>query len=33
MNIAVGTGWPGWPDASTVFPADMLVDWFKYIPA
>ena len=33
MNIAVGGPWPGPPDASTPWPATMLVDWFKYEPA
>ena len=32
LNIAVGGDWPGPPDASTQFPATMLVDWFKYVP-
>jgi len=26
LNVAVGGGWPGSPDASTVFPQEMLVD-------
>ena len=29
MNLAVGGYWPGNPDASTVFPQDMLVDWVR----
>ncbi len=29
LNLAVGGDWPGAPDASTVFPADMLVDWVR----
>jgi beta-glucanase (GH16 family) len=29
MNLAVGGDWPGSPDASTVFPASMLVDWVR----
>lgn len=33
FNIAVGGPWPGPPDASTPFPATMLVDWFRYTPA
>jgi len=32
MNIAVGGPWPGPPDATTPWPATMLVDWFKYEP-
>ena len=32
LNIAVGGPWPGPPDASTQFPATMLVDWFRYTP-
>jgi beta-glucanase (GH16 family) len=32
MNIAVGGPWPGSPDATTKFPATMLVDWFSYQP-
>jgi beta-glucanase (GH16 family) len=26
MNIAVGGNWPGYPDASTEFPQQMVVD-------
>jgi beta-glucanase (GH16 family) len=33
LNVAVGGPWPGAPDASTPFPATMLVDWFRYVPA
>lgn len=29
MNVAVGGGWPGNPDASTVFPQTMLVDYVR----
>ena len=29
LNLAVGGPWPGNPDASTVFPQDMLVDWVR----
>ena len=29
LNLAVGGGWPGPPDASTVFPATMLVDYVR----
>ena len=32
LNIAVGGSWPGPPDASTPFPATMLVDWFRFTP-
>lgn len=32
LNVAVGGDWPGPPDASTRFPATMLVDWFRYTP-
>ena len=27
LNVAVGGGWPGPPDAKTVFPQRMTVDW------
>ncbi|MDD7793393.1 family 16 glycosylhydrolase [Clostridium sp. 'White wine YQ'] len=27
MNLAVGGGWPGYPDASTVFPQKYLIDY------
>ncbi|PXW96900.1 glycosyl hydrolase family 16 [Mycolicibacterium moriokaense] len=30
LNVAVGGNWPGPPDASTKFPATMLVDWVRY---
>jgi beta-glucanase (GH16 family) len=30
LNVAVGGVLPGNPDDSTVFPADMLVDWVSY---
>ena len=33
LDIAVGGPWPGPPDATTPWPATMLVDWFKYEPA
>jgi beta-glucanase (GH16 family) len=34
LNVAVGGGWPGNPDASTVFPQTMLVDYLRvYEPA
>lgn len=29
MNVAVGGGWPGNPDGSTVFPQTMLVDYVR----
>ena len=29
FNIAVGGGWPGDPDASTVFPQEMIVDYVR----
>jgi beta-glucanase (GH16 family) len=29
LNLAVGGGWPGNPDAATKFPAKMLVDWVR----
>ncbi len=29
LNLAVGGGWPGPPDASTEFPQEMLVDWVR----
>lgn len=29
LNLAVGGNWPGAPDASTSFPARMLVDWVR----
>jgi beta-glucanase (GH16 family) len=29
LNVAVGGDWPGPPDASTPFPATMLVDWVR----
>jgi len=29
LNLAVGGSWPGSPDASTVFPADFLVDYVR----
>lgn len=30
MNIAVGGAWPGFPDESTVFPQQMLVDYVRH---
>ncbi|MGD9695300.1 MAG: glycoside hydrolase family 16 protein [Thermoleophilia bacterium] len=32
LNLAVGGRWPGPPDASTPFPATMLVDWVRVYP-
>ncbi len=29
LNLAVGGNWPGIPDASTVFPAEMVVDYVR----
>jgi beta-glucanase (GH16 family) len=29
LNLAVGGSWPGSPDSSTVFPAEMLVDYVR----
>ncbi|PZE64082.1 glycoside hydrolase family 16 protein [Curtobacterium sp. MCBD17_021] len=29
LNVAVGGGWPGSPDATTRFPQQMLVDWIR----
>lgn len=29
LNLAVGGGWPGNPDATTKFPQSMLVDWVR----
>ncbi|PJJ58328.1 beta-glucanase (GH16 family) [Mumia flava] len=29
LNLAVGGSWPGPPDDSTVFPAELLVDWVR----
>lgn len=29
LNVAVGGGWPGYPDATTVFPQTMLVDYVR----
>jgi beta-glucanase (GH16 family) len=30
INLAVGGGWPGSPDATTQFPQDMLVDYVRF---
>jgi beta-glucanase (GH16 family) len=29
LDLAVGGNWPGAPNASTTFPARMLVDWVR----
>jgi beta-glucanase (GH16 family) len=29
LNVAVGGGWPGDPDATTIFPQEMLVDYVR----
>ncbi len=29
LNVAVGGGWPGSPDATTRFPQQMTVDWVR----
>jgi len=29
VNLAVGGGWPGAPDATTVFPQQLVVDWVR----
>ena len=29
LNVAVGGGWPGYPDETTVFPQQMLVDYVR----
>ncbi len=29
LNLAVGGNWPGYPDATTVFPAEMAVDYVR----
>jgi len=29
LNVAVGGEWPGYPDTTTVFPQEMLVDWIR----
>jgi beta-glucanase (GH16 family) len=30
LNLAVGGSWPGAPDASTAFPANLNVDWIAW---
>lgn len=32
LNCAVGGNFPGWPDASSTFPQEMLVDWVRVYP-
>lgn len=32
LSFAIGGSWAGPPDATTVFPQSMLVDWFRYTP-
>jgi beta-glucanase (GH16 family) len=29
LNVAVGGSWPGNPDALTVFPQEMVIDWVR----
>lgn len=29
LNVAVGGSWPGYPDSTTVFPQDMLIDYVR----
>jgi beta-glucanase (GH16 family) len=29
LNLAVGGAWPGYPDAQTVFPQSMWIDWVR----
>jgi hypothetical protein len=29
MNLAVGGNWPGAPDANTVFPQTLTIDWVR----
>src|SRR5262245_1925088 len=33
LNVAVGGTFPGSPDATTIFPQEMLVDYVRYTPA
>jgi beta-glucanase (GH16 family) len=33
LNVAVGDSWAGPPDESTTWPATMLVDWMRWLPA
>ncbi len=29
LNVAVGGNWPGYPDETTVFPQQMVIDWIR----
>jgi beta-glucanase (GH16 family) len=29
LNLAVGGHWPGYPDATTTFPQELMVDWVR----
>jgi len=29
INLAVGASWPGWPDKTTKFPANMQIDYVR----
>ena len=29
LNVAVGGGWPGYPDLSTIFPQVMTIDYVR----
>jgi beta-glucanase (GH16 family) len=29
LNVAVGGNWPGYPDATTIFPQQMQIDWVR----
>jgi beta-glucanase (GH16 family) len=29
LNLAVGGGWPGYPDSATVFPQQLVVDYVR----
>ncbi|AGB40276.1 beta-glucanase/beta-glucan synthetase [Halobacteroides halobius DSM 5150] len=29
LNVAVGGNWPGYPDATTIFPQKMYIDWVR----
>jgi beta-glucanase (GH16 family) len=32
LNLAVGGSWPGSPDATTAFPAELRIDYVRYYP-
>jgi beta-glucanase (GH16 family) len=32
LNLAVGGGWPGNPDSTTVFPGNFLIDYIRVYP-